>query len=68
MKINMEALKTLEAKLAEYSKENGTIAVHESLNNNCERNCAGTCSGGCYGGCLNTSTGAHTPHYGGLRK
>ena len=63
MKMDMKVLKALEAKLAEYSKENGAIAVHESLNNNCERNCAGTCDGGCYGGCGGTSTSVHTPHY-----
>ena len=48
MKINMEALKTLELKLTEYTKANGTIAEHESANANI--GCAGrsaSCNGIC---------------------
>ena len=56
MKINLEALKTLEQKLAEYSKENGAVAEHYSSNMNrycigCEGNCYGHCSGSCQGTC-----------------
>lgn len=55
MKMNMDALKALELKLAEYSKENGTIAEHESSNMNrycfgCEGACVG-CLGSCSGSC-----------------
>lgn len=48
MNISMEALEALELKLAEYSKENGTIAKHESTNNNHCNGCAGTCQGLCH--------------------
>ena len=34
MKMNIEALKALELKLAEYSKANGAIAEHGSANAN----------------------------------
>ena len=58
MKMNIDALKALELKLAEYSKENGAIATHESANTNCEScmttcigQCSSECSGGCKGGC-----------------
>lgn len=51
MKINVDALKALELKLAEYSKANGAIAEHESANTNCSAVCNGTCSGGCKGLC-----------------
>ncbi|MBQ6297227.1 MAG: hypothetical protein IJK81_05995 [Selenomonadaceae bacterium] len=57
MKMNMEALKALELKLAEYSKANGGIAEHESANagcTGCMTTCSGgceSCSGGCKGGC-----------------
>ena len=51
MQINMDALKALELKLAEYSKENGAIAEHESANANCSAVCNGTCSSGCKGLC-----------------
>ena len=57
--MNMDALKELELKLAEYSKENDTIAEHKSLNNNdsiCNGTCAGVCTGGCYGGCVGTGS------------
>lgn len=67
MKMNMDALKALELKLAEYSKENGAIAEHESSNNNdsiCNGTCAGVCTGGCYGGCVGTSYNS-APNYSG---
>ena len=51
MKMNMDALKALELKLDEYSKTNGTIAEHASLNSNGCTGCQGTCSTGCLGGC-----------------
>lgn len=56
MKINVEALKALELKLAEYTKENGAIAEHESANSNaCQTGCfssySGRCSGDCSGSC-----------------
>ena len=54
MKMNIDALKALELKLAEYSKENGAIATHESANTNCRAVCGVTCSGGCTGGCSAT--------------
>lgn len=56
MKMNMDALKALELKLAEYSKENGAIAEHRSLSNNsiCHPGCRGTCDATCVGGCTNT--------------
>lgn len=62
MKMNMNALKALELKLAEYSKENGTIAEHKSSNINgchsgCTIMCTGTCSGDCSGGCQNGCNG-----------
>ena len=50
MKMDMDALKALELKLAEYSKENGMISEHESLNTNCYA-CDGSCRGDCYPGC-----------------
>lgn len=55
MKMNMEALKALELKLAEYSKENGTIAIHESENAN---SCKSGCTGGCYGECYHSCSGS----------
>lgn len=51
MKMNTDALKTLELKLAEYSKSNGAIAEYASVNTNCSAVCNGTCSGGCKGLC-----------------
>ena len=48
MKINIETIKALELKLAEYSKENGTIAEHASENVN---SCRGNCKVSCYGTC-----------------
>lgn len=55
MKINIEALRTRELKLPEYSKKNGTIAEHASENVNyhevgCSGNCYGMCAVGCTGG------------------
>ena len=69
MKMDLDALKVLELKLAEYGKENGSIAEHTSLHNDsfCDGTCAGGCSGGCYGGCSATSTNVHTPNYCGGR-
>lgn len=49
MKINMEALKALELKLAEYNKKNGAIAEHTSANANCAAGCMGACHGNCTG-------------------
>lgn len=57
MKMNMDALKALELKLAEYSKANGVIAEHESANSNCHSSCANNCSGWCKGSCDNTCEG-----------
>lgn len=59
MRMNIDAIKTLELKLAEYSKENGVIAEHasESLNyhevgcNTCVGKCTGTCDNTCAGSC-----------------
>ena len=48
MKINSDALKALELKLAEYAKANGSIAEHDSANNNRCNGCAGTCQGLCH--------------------
>ena len=49
MKMNIDALKALELKLAEYAKANGTISEHESSNSNCHSFCASNCSGYCKG-------------------
>ena len=52
MKINIDALKALELKLAEYSKANGTIAEHKSVNagcTGCSVVCGATCTGNCSG-------------------
>ncbi|MBR1805098.1 MAG: hypothetical protein IJ774_01790 [Selenomonadaceae bacterium] len=54
MKMNMDALKALELKLAEYSKENGAIAEHKSENKNGCSNCFNEC----YGSCKNTCAGS----------
>ena len=60
MNINLKALEALELKLAEYRKENGAIAEHESSNQNscssgctglCTTSCSTSCKGGCYKGC-----------------
>lgn len=51
MKINTDALKTLELKLTEYSKANGAIAEHQSANSNCHSSCANNCSYHCKGTC-----------------
>lgn len=57
MKMNMDALKALELKLAEYRKENGAIAEHESANSNCHSSCANNCSYECKGDCKSTCYG-----------
>ena len=57
MKMNMDALKALELKLAEYGKETGVIAEHESSNSNCNSSCTSNCSYGCKGSCDNTCEG-----------
>ena len=51
MKINVDALKALELKLAEYSKENGAIAEHKSANMNGCSDCWNSCSGSCKNTC-----------------
>lgn len=57
MKMNLEALKALEAKLAEYKSVNGPVAEHMSQNTNtCDScytgsTCKGTCRGTCIGSC-----------------
>ena len=62
MKMNLEALKALEQKLAEYSNVNGAIAEHMALNSNsctdCYSNggCKGTCRGTCISKCKATSS------------
>lgn len=66
MKMNLDSLKALELKLAEYRKENGVIAEHESSNTNgygstscgtCYGGCMFGCDGGCKDGCNATSYG-----------
>lgn len=67
MKMNMNALKALELKLAEYDKTNEAIAEHESANNNmmfpphcscsgdgCYMSCDGSCKRSCSGSCYVT--------------
>ncbi|MBD3879729.1 MAG: hypothetical protein SR1Q5_08665 [Quinella sp. 1Q5] len=52
MKINIDALKILELKLAEYSKVNGSIAEHKLVNagcTGCSVVCGATCTGNCSG-------------------
>ena len=57
MKMNQDALKALELKLAEYSKENGTVAEHESINmNGCP--CTGQCGSECVGSCHYSCAGS----------
>ena len=63
MKMNMEALKALELKLAEYTKANESFAEHESENSNligyhcscsgdgCYMSCDGSCKRSCSGSC-----------------
>ena len=60
MKINLDALKALELKLAEYSKKNGLIAEYKSENmngcscgSNCFSSCSGSCKNTCSGSCWN---------------
>ena len=64
MKMNMDALKALELKLAEYSEENGAIAEHESSHANagcfdCTGRCSG-CSGSCGGTCAGSCKGSRS--------
>lgn len=57
MKMNLDALKALELKLADYGKENGDIAKHESSNmNGC--NCKGSCGSECTGSCHYSCAGS----------
>ena len=58
MKMNVDTLKALELKLAEYSKANGAVAEHNSANmNSCA--CQGkSCTGECFGSCKNTCAGS----------
>lgn len=52
MRMNMDAVKALEMKLAEYSKKNGAIAEHVSANvNRCQTGCFSSCEGRCSGDC-----------------
>ena len=59
MRMNMEALKALKLKLAEYSKENGAIAEHVSLSmnfcSNCKARCKASCSGDCSACCFHNA-------------
>lgn len=55
MKMNMDALKALELKLAEYSKANGAIAEHTSENKN---GCSSGCTAGCVGSCHHSCSGS----------
>ena len=57
MKMNMDALKALELKLAEYTKTNGAIAEHKSANTNCSNGCIGQCYGDCSGTCYSSCSG-----------
>ena len=58
MKMNLDALKALELKLAEYSKANGAVAEHMSENKNkCASGCAGACAGSCKGNCSGSCSG-----------
>lgn len=59
MKINVEALNALELKLNEYSKVNGPIAEHQSMNSNTCTDCysAGGCKGNCKGTCIGACNG-----------
>lgn len=54
MKMNLEALRALEAKLAQFSNENGPIAEHMSQNSNSCDDCYRTGGGGCKGTCRGT--------------
>ena len=63
MKMNIDALKALELKLAEYSKENGTIAEHTSSNMNSCGICTGTCFASCSGTCETTCSGSPNTSY-----
>lgn len=54
MKMNLEALKALEAKLAQYASDNGSIAEHMAQNSNSCTDCYQTGGGGCKGTCRGT--------------
>ena len=62
MKMDMDALKALELKMAEYSRENGAIAEHESENKNlcetCMSTCTGQCQYSCSGSCEHSCSGS----------
>ena len=58
MRMNIDAIKTLELKLDEYSKENGVIAEHVSGNMNYHEVGCNTCVGKCTGTCDNTCAGS----------
>lgn len=58
MTINSDALRALELKLAEYSKNNGAIALHESSNNRYCFGCEGSCCTHCLGSCSGTCSGS----------
>ena len=62
MKINLDHLKALEAKLAEYGKENGGIADHVSSNLNACKDCYATCYGSCKDSCVGTCVGTASRH------
>ena len=58
MNIDLETLKALELKLVKYTKVNGAIAEHESVNKNRCNGCVGTCLGMCtYDGCGGSCAG-----------
>lgn len=58
MKVNFEALKALELKLAEYSEVNGSVSEHMSQNSNSCTDCYSTGGGGCKGTCRGTCISA----------
>lgn len=58
MKIDLETIKLLEIKLAEYGKKNDTIAEHTSANVNSCGGCTGSCTGNCFGSCAVGCTGS----------
>ena len=66
MEINMDALKALELKLAEYGKENGAIAEHESANMDycqCTGHCGTECTGSCHNSCSGSCSGGSSGRY-----
>ena len=60
MKINSDALKALELKLAQYGKVNSAIAEHKSANANCSSGCTISCNGTCNAMCGNNCGGSCT--------